>query len=148
MGHILVTGCNGLIGNKVTETLLKHHYKVIGLSTGKSQIQGHQHFKYISGDLTNYMVVKKIFKDYKINTVIHLAAIAHLKGRGNIDWNMYYRVNTLASKNLFEIASQNKVKVFYASTVDVYGDRTKSVMLKENMIPKPISNYAKSKYLG
>jgi nucleoside-diphosphate-sugar epimerase len=50
---ILVTGCNGLVGQQVVNGLLDKGYRVIGVDTGVSpkELKDNQ-FKYISTDLT------------------------------------------------------------------------------------------------
>lgn len=148
MGYVLVTGCNGFIGKAVTYSLLEKGHKVLGLSTGTSEIKTSENFKYVNVDLTDCLKLENIFKEHRINSVIHLAAIAHLKNRKNIDWNTFYRVNTLASKNLFKCAVAEDADIFYASTVDVYGINEGTEVFTEESKTNPISDYAKSKYLG
>lgn len=148
MGYILVTGCNGFIGREVTNSLIKNGYKVLGLSTGKSLIKSKEKYKHAKIDLTDCINVEKVFKENKIISVIHLAAIAHLKNRENIDWNTFYRVNSLASKNLFKYAAKYEANIFYASTVDVYGNNEKEQAISEDNATNPVSDYARSKYLA
>lgn len=147
MSYILVTGSNGFIAENLIEKLLNKKYKVIGLSTNDNNERKSKNYKHIKIDITNFIELEKVFKNYSISIVIHLAAIAHLKGRSNIDWNKFYRVNTLASKSIFKLAKQFDVDVFYASTVDVYGD-IKAANINENSKTNPKSDYARSKYLA
>lgn len=147
MSYILVTGSNGFIGKSLTEALLKKGYKVLGLSKSETPKIMHSNYKYISVDLTNTLLVEKIFLEYEISVVIHLAAIAHYKHDKNINWNDFYRVNTLASKTIFECAKKVNASVFYSSTIDVYGNSVDS-LITEDTIPVPTSDYAKSKYLA
>lgn len=147
MNYILVTGCNGFIGKKLTGELLCKGYKVIGISTGENTLDSHKNFRYHQIDLTDSISVEKLFDTYNISSVIHLAAIAHLKGRKDIDWNEFYRVNVLASKTVFQCAINANAKIFYASTVDVYGELN-TEEISENANPHPLSDYAKSKYIA
>jgi nucleoside-diphosphate-sugar epimerase len=147
MGYVLVTGCNGFVGSRLIDVLLEKGYKVLGLSTGKSKRAINEQFKYISVDIIDSIAIEKIFYEHDISGVIHLAAIAHRKNRKNLDWNKYYRVNTLACKTIFQCAARSNTKIFYASSVDVYGN-INSPTLTEDLIPNPISDYAKSKYLA
>lgn len=144
MEYVLVTGCNGFIGSKLTEELLKKGYYVLGLSLAKESKIINENFKYISVDLTDRHKVENIFSNYNISSVVHLAAIAHLKNRKKIEWDEFYKVNTLASKTVFECAINKGAKIFFASTVDIYGSTKKSIVTEECK-PNPMSDYAKSK---
>src|SRR5690625_4258148 len=122
MKTILITGCNGLIGSKLTNKLLEDGYQVIGLSTGKSKIAQQQNFIFERVNITDHNRVSQIIEGYPIDTIIHLAAIAHLKGRRNITWDDFYKVNTEASINLYKMGTAKNIDFFLAITVDVYGD--------------------------
>lgn len=145
MSYILITGCDGFIGSKVTKALLEEGNKVLGISTNKEANVVHENFKFISINITDCLSIEKVFKENDISSVIHLAAIAHTKKGQKIDWNTYYRVNTLASKTIFECAAKVKASVFFASTVDVYG-ACEDGILTEDSIPVPVSDYGISKY--
>src|SRR5699024_8254949 len=101
---------------------LKKGHKVLGISNSEKAKISHENFNYISTNLTDCIDVEKIFLNHNISSVVHLAAIAHLKGRKKIEWNEFYRVNALASKTVFQCAINADSKIFYASSVDVYGN--------------------------
>jgi len=147
MKTILITGCNGLIGSKLTNKLLEDGYQVIGLSTGKSKIAQQQNFIFERVNITDHNRVSQIIEAYPIDTIIHLAAIAHLKGRKNITWDDFYKVNTEASINLYKMATAKNIDFFFASTVDVYGDIENNEEMTEDTRVCPKTDYAKSKYL-
>jgi nucleoside-diphosphate-sugar epimerase len=147
MGYILVTGCNGFIGKRLTINLLQKGYKVLGISSNKKSSISNPNFSYLSIDITNCIELEKVFSENDISSVIHLAAIAHTKKQKKIDWNEYYRVNTLASKTIFQSALKTNADILFVSTVDVYGNGEKTIFTEESK-PKPISNYGKSKYLA
>lgn len=147
MCYVLITGCNGFVGEILTISLLKKGHKVLGISKSKYPKVSHKNFKYICADITDCKTIEGIFSKYIISSVIHLAAIAHIRNRKKIDWNEFYRVNTLASKTIFQCAVNNGAKIFFASTVDVYGS-TQCPVITEDVKPNPISDYAKSKYLA
>lgn len=145
--YVLVTGCNGFIGSKLTKRLIEKGYKVLGVSSSNNRVLFHENFEYVQLNLKNAIDVENLFRKYKISSVIHLAAIAHLKGRKKIRWNEFYRINVLASKTVFRCAVNARANIFYASTVDVYGNTNVSI-IDENQCPKPISDYAKSKLIA
>jgi len=147
MGYILVTGSNGFVGSKLIDMMLTKGYRILGLSTSANKRQENENYVHIKVDITQCIEIESIFQKYNVEAVIHLAAIAHLKNRKNIDWNEFYRVNTLASKSLFNVAIKYEADVFFSSTVDVYGDNRTSLITEEDAI-SPISNYAKSKAIA
>ena len=89
MSYVLVTGCNGFIGNKVTNELLKQGYKVLGLSTRLNYQFQSENFKYIKADITDCLTIEKVFNEYNISSVIHLAGLAHVKKGQIVDWNKH-----------------------------------------------------------
>lgn len=145
MNRVLVTGVSGLVGCLAVKALLDEGYKVFGLDCADAKIS-HKNYLHIKTDLTDVFGVEKVFNDYYISHVIHLAAIAHKAGQNDLSWSRYYRINTLCAKTVFESAAERKIPVFFSSTVDVYGITDKTVTAKTK--PKPIGDYAKSKYLA
>ena len=146
MKSILVTGSNGLLGQQVVEALLNEGHNVTGVSIQKVSKYKNDMFTYISADLTRSTEVEKIFKENEFSHVIHLAAIAHSVKETKISWSRYYRVNTMMSREIFELATKKQIPIFFSSTVDVYG--IQDDIIDENTVPNPIGFYAKSKVLA
>lgn len=147
MSKILVTGSNGFIASYLIPKLVNDNYQVLGVSNSPYNGNSHNNYEHLQVDITDPIALKKVFDENDISIVIHLAAIAHLKGRNHLNWSDFYRVNTLASKHLFEMAVNNRAKIFFASTVDVYGNTNINV-IDEEVIPQPNSDYGKSKYIA
>jgi len=146
MKHIMVTGSNGMIGSQVVMSLLDQGFMVTGISSDYKSEFEHKNYNYISMDLTNYVMLEKVFNTNNFTHVIHLAAIAHkLKGI-KISWSRYYRINTIMSRQIFELASKKSIPIFFSSTLDVYGMQDN--IIYENTVPNPIGYYAKSKFLA
>ncbi len=97
-------------------------------------------------DLTNYKELQDVFQNNKFTHVIHLAAIAHSIRGIKISWSRYYRINTLMSKQIFELATEYSIPIFFSSTVDVYG--IQEDVIDEQTVPNPIGFYGKSKVLA
>ncbi len=143
---ILVTGCNGLVGQQVVKGLLDKGHKITGIGIGNFDGLQAENFKYIAADLTQEPDISEMFKGNNFSHVIHLAAIAHSIKGINISWSRYYRVNTMMSRRIFEFASRNRIPIFFASTVDVYGIQNQEI--NEETTPNPIGFYGKSKALA
>ena len=98
-------------------------------------------------DVTNKEQVKKIFRQNKINTVIHTAAITKIRkceDNRQLAWN----VNVEGTKNLIAeiIHSKLNINFIYVSTACVFDGH--SGMYTEKSIPYPENFYSLTKLLG
>jgi len=98
-------------------------------------------------DVTNKEQVKKIFRQNKINTVIHTAAITKIRkceDNRQLAWN----VNVEGTKNLIDeiIHSKLNINFIYVSTACVFDGH--SGMYTEKSIPYPENFYSLTKLLG
>jgi UDP-N-acetylglucosamine 4-epimerase len=131
----LVTGNAGFIGSNLTEFLLKHHQKVVGLdnfSTGYQKniddvLNGvdrkyHDNFTFIEGDIANYDVCKKACEG--VDIVLHQAALGSVP-RSIADPITSNASNITGYLNMLTAAKDTGIKRFvYASSSSVYGDST------------------------
>ena len=74
---ILITGSNGLLGQKLVH-LLKEKYNVIATSLGSCLISNQSGFIYQSLDITNEYGIGKIFNMYRPKYVINTAAMTNV----------------------------------------------------------------------
>jgi len=95
-------------------------------------------------DIENLPALKRLFKKYKFNAVINLAA------RAGVRYSMenpfvYYTTNVLGNLNLLELCRECGVKKYIlASTSSLYAGQ--KMPFKENLpVNEPISPYAASK---
>lgn len=102
-------------------------------------------FKLYRGDIRDAKLVEKIFKNEKIDKVIHLAALAGVRNSLK-DPRAYFDVNVMGSINLLEAAVKYKTKNFvFASSSSVYGNNKKMPFSETDNVDTPISPYAASK---
>ena len=140
---ILVTGASGMIGSHVVSGLLEAEYTVVGIDRNAGRIQAKNYFHEIV-DLAHKEAISKILQAYKVNRVIHLAALAHAQDGSEFTWDDYYHLNVECAKNVFEAAEN--LAVLFISTVDVFGF-TDGIVSASTQV-KPVSNYARSKVLA
>jgi UDP-N-acetylglucosamine 4-epimerase len=149
---ILVTGGAGFIGSNLCEALLKKGNKVICLdnfATGKrenlEQLLKDTNFMLIEGDIRKIEDCLKATKD--IDYVLHQAALGSVP-RSIKDPITSNDVNVSGFLNMLVAARNNGVKRFvYAASSSTYGD-SESMPKVENIIGKPLSPYAITKYVN
>ena len=148
----LVTGGAGFIGSNLCEDLLKTNNEVVCLdnfSTGKkeniSSFLENKNFTLIIGDIRNMDDCKKAMAGVQI--VLQQAALGSVP-RSIIDPITTNDVNIGGFLNILVAARDAKVKrVVYAASSSTYGD-SESLPKVEDVIGKPLSPYAVTKYVN
>lgn len=140
MKNILVTGCAGFIGWKVSEKLLEENVTVVGIDNlndyydprlkewrlsnlrdKDSGLGAEKRFHFQQCDIGNFNEVKTVFTDYIFDAVINLAARAGVRASVEDPW-VYLDTNTKGTLNLLECCKDFGVKKFVlASTSSLYG---------------------------
>lgn len=157
METILVTGGAGFIGSHVSDTLLELGYEVVCVDNFNSSYPQKIKIRNVAHNLDNpnfHLRIKNlaykekvedIFKEHKIDRVIHLAARAGV--RSSIERpDLYQESNVQATINLLEVSKKHKIKNFvFASSSSVYGNSKEVPFNEEQDVNKPISPYAASK---
>lgn len=157
MKTYFITGGAGFIGSTLSEKLLELNYKVVIIDNfcdfynpkikenNIKDLLKNSNFKLYKKDIRDREAIKNIFKDNKIDVVIHLAAMAGV--RPSIENpTLYQEVNCMGTQNILEEMKINNIKnLVMASSSSVYGN-CKEVPFKENMVVDfAISPYAATK---
>ena len=145
----LLTGGAGFIGSHLVDRLFQEGHEVYvvdNLSTGKRE-NINKNARFLEGDITNFDELQKIFTETKPEYVFHEAAIPRMPVSIE-DPVGTSKVNILGTINVLKAAVDAEVKkVIFASSSSVYGDQ-KTLPLKEDMSPNPMSPYGLQKYTG
>ena len=146
--NILITGGAGYIGSHIVEQLIKDKQNVIildNLVTGYKKLINKK-AKFIKADIKNKSKIISIIKDFKINSIIHLAA--HLNvSEAEKNKKKYYQNNIIGTKNLLDACKNFNIKnIIFSSSCSVYGNIQGSI--SENKKPNPQGYYAYTKYKG
>lgn len=148
MRNILVIGGAGYIGSHVVKMLKTQGYSPVvydNLSTGfKKAID--KKIPFIKGDLADKTLLKKVFKKYKIEAVMHFAAFIEV-GESVKNPAKYYQNNFVKVLNLLDSMVENKIKYFvFSSTAATFGNPiTKTI--SETHPQNPINPYGQTKLL-
>ena len=143
---ILVTGANGQIGTVLTEALRNKYGPDNVLATDiKKPDENTGLFEML--DILNLQRITEIIHDYKITTIYHLAAILSASGEWNPQktWN----VNLNSFLSILELARTEGIqKIFFPSTIAVFGTTTPRVMTPQHTSMIPSTVYGISKTAG
>ena len=154
---IIVTGSAGFIGSTVCLKLLEKGNEVFGIDNHNDyydpkikdarlerlvKYSNYQHFKL---DLTDEKNLENVFKKFKPQRVINLAAQAGV--RYSIKNPIaYINSNILGFANILENCRHYNIEhLVYASTSSVYGANTKMPFSEHDSANHPLSVYAASK---
>ena len=160
MKKILVTGGAGFIGSHLVRLLVNKYpeYHIVNMDVltyagnldNLKDIQDKENYTFIKCDICDIENVKQVFSDYKINSVIHLAAESHVD-RSIEDPFSFAQTNVMGTLSLLQVAKvywngSFTDKLFYhVSTDEVYGSLGKEGFFIETTKYDPHSPYSASK---
>lgn len=152
MSKVLVTGGAGFIGSNLCDTLIGEGHQVVCLDNFST---GHRHniehlianpsFTLIEGDIRDIDTCREAVAG--VNCVLHEAALGSVPRSIN-DPITTNQVNVDGFLNMLTAARDAKVGRFvYAASSSTYGDSA-SLPKVEDVIGKPLSPYAITKYVN
>lgn len=146
---ILITGACGQLGREVIMALKAKYGKKALVATDKlevikAKIVG---VKYLRVDVTSKAQLQFVIQEEKITQVYHLAAM--LSASGEKDPLMAWQVNMDGLLNVLELSARFKVeKVFWPSSIAVFGPETPKVNTSQHAFTIPTTVYGISKLSG
>jgi len=137
MKKICIIGANGLLGNKLLQTI--HHYDLIG--TFNQTTINSPNIELVQLDITKFENCNYLLKT-KPDFIINAAAIT------NVDFcekypKKSYLVNVIGVKNLVKIAKTLDCKLIHISTDGIFSGREENY--KEDDKTGPVNYYGKTK---
>lgn len=154
--NILITGAAGFIGSWTARELLKNGHTLVGVDNFndyynpqfKEENIKDLKIKFYREDIRNFDGMKKVFRENKIDRIIHLAAMVGVRPSIENPF-VYEEVNVKGTLNLLELARQHNIKKFiFASSSSVYGERDKVPFSEDDAANSQISPYAATKKSG
>ena len=155
---ILVTGCAGFIGWKVSELLLEKGREVLGLDNLNdaydaglkrwrlARLEGRRGFEFYPLDICDRAGLRELAKKkIELDAVINLAARAGVRQSMDDPW-AYLDTNVTGTLNLLELCKEAGIKKFVlASSSSIYGANTACPFREESDTDGALSPYAASK---
>ncbi|MDO7976498.1 UDP-glucose 4-epimerase GalE [Oceanotoga teriensis] len=153
--NILITGGAGYIGSHTCVEFLNENHNVIvidNLSNSKEEAIKrveeitNKKIKFYNNDIRDKEALQKIFKENKIDSVIHFAGLKAVGESVSIPLK-YYDNNINGTITLLEVMKENNVKNFvFSSSATVYG-YSKEVPFKETLPLSATNPYGRTKLI-
>lgn len=153
----LITGAAGFIGYFLSKKLLEQGCTVVGIDnindyydvklkyTRLEQLEPYEKFMFLKVDISNKEALTNVFKEYKPDIVVNLAAQAGVRySLENPD--AYIQSNVIGFYNILEACRHYPVDhLIYASSSSVYGANKKVPFEETDFVDHPVSLYASTK---
>ncbi|SMF79519.1 NAD-dependent epimerase/dehydratase family protein [Candidatus Pelagibacter sp. HIMB1321] len=142
---ILVIGGTGFLGSHVCNEAIKKKYKVISVSTKKTEFKSIKDVKYITCDITNINAINKKL-NFDVDFVVNFGGYVDHTNK-----NKTYKSHFLGCKNLVNFYEKRKIKKFIQIGSSLEYGKTRSPHKEKIAIQKISllkSIYAKSKLLS
>jgi dTDP-4-dehydrorhamnose reductase len=139
---ILVTGSNGLLGQKLTNLLEGDAGVQLVATAAKPPVHPLVKGEFRLLDITDADLVTQTIQETKPDVIINAAAMTQVDQCEN-DRQVCWKANVTAVENLVNASRQNGVHLVHVST-DFIFDGTEE-LLDENAIPNPVNYYGESK---
>ncbi len=139
---ILVTGSNGLLGQKLSALLLEKGIPFLATGVGENRNPSLPSDLYRTMDVTSKPSIHDVFLDFQPTHVIHGAAMTNVDAC-ETDREGCWTLNVTATELLVEICSDKNIHLTHVSTDFIFDG--KNGPYREEDQPNPLSFYGESK---
>ena len=139
---LLITGANGLLGQKLVQLLSDEKASFLATSQGPSRIQTAD-IDYLTLDVANRDQVIKVVREYSPTVIINTAAMTQVD-QCETDREKCWQLNVMAVVHLIEACSQIDAHLIHLSTDFIFDGLNGPY--KEDDEPNPVNFYGQSKW--
>jgi len=143
--RLLITGSNGLLGQKIVALCRVHRMDFAAISSGPNRNPDCPDSNYTALDITQEQEVMTYFDFQDFTHIVHTAAMTNVDAC-ELNPALCNEINHLASKRLFEIAQKKGCHFTLLSTDFVFDGHQGNY--RETDTPNPLSVYGKSKWMA
>jgi len=143
---ILLTGANGLLGQKVVYRLLgEKGVQLTATARGACRLAAHDGYSYITLDVEDADEVMRVALEVRPDSIIHTAAMTNVDACES-DKEACDRANITAVRNVVRAAEAVGAHMVHVSTDFIFDGEAGPY--DESAVPAPLSYYGRSKLLG
>jgi dTDP-4-dehydrorhamnose reductase len=143
MRTILVTGSNGLLGQKLTERLLEtRQFGLIATSKGENRYPVQEGYTYAEMNILDPDNVRSVVEKYQPDAIIHTAALTNVDTCES-EKGLAYELNVTAVKTLVSLCEQHNIRFVHLSTDFIFDGANGPY--DELAAPNPLSYYGVTK---
>jgi nucleoside-diphosphate-sugar epimerase len=145
---IIVTGACGQIGSELVTALAEKGYTVIATDLrNASTFESTENVVFEQLDVLDKTALQAVVEKYKPTQIYHLAALLSASAEKNP--TVAWEVNMKGLLYILDISVANKIsKVFYPSTIAVFGGTTPKDNTPQKTVTEPETVYGISKLAG
>lgn len=143
MKSVLVTGSNGLLGQKITERLLEtNQFNLIATSKGTNRFPVTQGYTYAEMDILDPENVKSVVEKFQPDAIIHTAAMTNVD-TCEAEKELAHQLNVDAVKTLIGLCEAHNIQLVHLSTDFIFDGANGPY--DEMAAPNPLSYYGVTK---
>ena len=143
MKTILVTGSNGLLGQKITSQILAgKQFNLVATSKGENRFPVTEGYVYAEMNILDPVNVYDVISRFKPDAIIHTAALTNVD-TCEAEQEMAYLLNVESVKTLARICEEYNIQLIHLSTDFIFDGANGPY--DEMAAPNPLSYYGKTK---
>lgn len=146
---IMVLGATGQIGSELILELRKRFGGRNVIGVGHSRTPSKEILEsgpYETGNVLDVKRIEELCKKHDVGTIYHLAAV--LSGVGEKDPQFAWDLNMNGLINVLEVARKHNIKVFWPSSIAVFGNHCPHLNTPQDTVLQPTTMYGVTKVAG
>jgi dTDP-4-dehydrorhamnose reductase len=144
LDKIIITGSNGLLGQKLVKLFLsKNNYEIHAFSRGENRMTNTEGYTYYSIDITEKENLEQLVNKIQPRYIINTAAMTNVDAceLQQLECDL---INVEVVDSLVRLCDINKIHLIHLSTDFVFDGQKNGIYTEEDS-PNPISHYGLSK---
>jgi len=153
--RVFVTGGLGFIGSNFIDHVLENHSEITAiLNIDRCDYCARVHnvsrcsdprYTYVQADITNMAKMKRLFRDFKPDAVVHFAAQSHVDTSFE-NAEQYIKDNIIGTYTILECVKESMCRLVHISTDEVYGEvDLDEISNSETSVLNPTNPYSATK---